>query len=46
VSKLPEKIGEKYTDPEDWILKNNDNMYCADNCSENYKPPYPDNLYS
>lgn len=46
INKLPEKIGEKYTDPEDWILKNNDNMYCANNCSENYKPPYPDNLYN
>lgn len=45
VKKLPPKIGDKYTDPEDWILKNKDNMFCVNNCPDNYKPPYPDNLY-
>lgn len=45
VQKLPDNIGDNYTDPEDWILKNKDKMYCANNCSENYKPPYPENLY-
>jgi hypothetical protein len=45
VKKISDTIGNNYTDPEDWILTNKDNMYCVHNCSENYKAMYPDGFY-
>lgn len=46
VKKLPNTIGKLYTDPEDWILLNKDNLYCVNNCyDDNYIAPYPEGLY-
>lgn len=45
IKKLPDTIEDDYLSPENWILKNKDNMYCVHNCSENYKAMYPDGFY-
>jgi GR25 family glycosyltransferase involved in LPS biosynthesis len=45
IKKLPNYIEDYYTAPEDWILINKDNMYCENNCNDNFKSPYPDNFY-
>lgn len=45
IQSLPNEIPDYYTAPEDWVTKNKDNIYCANNCENNYKNPYPDNLY-
>ena len=45
IKKLPNYIEDYYTAPEDWILINKDNMYCENNCNDNFKSPFPDNFY-
>ena len=45
IKKLPNYIKDYYTAPEDWILINKDNMYCENNCNDNFKSPFPDNFY-
>lgn len=45
VKKLSDTIPEYYTAPEDWILTNNDNMYCVNNCGSDFLTPYPANFY-
>lgn len=46
INTLPDFIEDYYTGPEDWVLKNKNNMYCNDNCGENYKPLYPKWFYN
>jgi hypothetical protein len=45
IKKLPDIIPHYYTAPEDWVLYNSDNMFCAYNCGKDFKNPYPDKLY-
>ena len=45
VKKLSDKIPDYYTAPEDWILTNKDNMYCANNCGDDFKLPYDPEIY-
>ena len=45
IKKLPDKIADYYTAPEDWILTNKDGMYCSYNCGTIFKLPYPKDLY-
>jgi hypothetical protein len=45
IKKLSDNIPDYYTAPEDWVLTNKDNMYCAHNCGENHKLPYKKGLY-
>lgn len=45
IRKLSDKIPKYYTAPEDWVLTNDDNLYCANNCGTTFKLPYSDNLY-
>jgi len=45
IQKLPDTIHEHYNGPEDWILKNDDRMYCAYNCGDDFIVPYPKDLY-
>lgn len=48
VQKLPVHIAEYYTAPEDYVLINRDNMYCARNCitDGSYHNMYPNDFYS
>jgi len=46
INSLPDFIEDYYTAPEDWVLKNKNNMYCYDNCGKNYKPLYPNWFYN
>lgn len=45
IKKLPDQISTDYVDPENWILTNNTNAYCANNCGDDFVKPYPDNIY-
>jgi hypothetical protein len=45
IQKLSKTIPSYYTAPEDWILTNKDNMYCAFNCGKDFVIPYPAGVY-
>jgi hypothetical protein len=43
IQKLPDKISSDYIAPENWVLTNKDNLYCANNCGKNFVPPFKSN---
>lgn len=45
IEKLPNEIPDYYTAPEDWVTTNKDNIYCVNNCQDDFKSPYPPELY-
>lgn len=45
IQKLSDHIPDYYTAPEDYVLTNKDNMYCARNCYDSYKPLYSNEMY-
>jgi len=47
IRKLPREIPPDYIGPENWVLLNKDNVYCASNCDgKGFKEPYDIDLVS
>ena len=46
IKKLSDQIPDYYTAPEDWILTNKENIYCANNCGDDFVMPYDPEMYS
>ena len=45
IQTLSDDIPDYYTGPEDWVLTNKGELYCANNCHPNFKTPYPEGIY-
>ena len=46
IKKLPDTIPPHYTGPEDYILINKDNVYCANNCGDAFIPTFDETYFS